>query len=55
MADQGETYVLEMGEPVLILDLVHRYLSAVDAGDVDIVFTGLREGEKLHESLDRRA
>ncbi|MGY1703604.1 polysaccharide biosynthesis protein [Geodermatophilus sp. SYSU D00697] len=51
MADRGETYVLDMGEPVRIVDLVQRYLHAVGAEDTPIVFTGLRPGEKLHEEL----
>jgi FlaA1/EpsC-like NDP-sugar epimerase len=51
MARTGETYVLDMGEPVRIVDLVHRYavLGGFDAPN--IVFTGLRPGEKLHEEL----
>jgi FlaA1/EpsC-like NDP-sugar epimerase len=50
LADSGETYVLDMGQPVRILDLVHRYLAFAEA-DNRIVFTGLRGGEKLHEQL----
>jgi FlaA1/EpsC-like NDP-sugar epimerase len=50
LADCGETYVLDMGQPVRILDLVHRYLAFTKA-DNRIVFTGLRSGEKLHEQL----
>jgi FlaA1/EpsC-like NDP-sugar epimerase len=51
MADQGETYVLDMGEPVKIVDLVRRYLAAVGREDAPTVFTGLRPGEKMHEEL----
>jgi FlaA1/EpsC-like NDP-sugar epimerase len=50
LADSGETYVLDMGLPVRILDLVRRYLAFTEA-DNRIVFTGLRSGEKLHEQL----
>lgn len=50
LADDGETYVLDMGQPVAILDLVRRYLAFAEA-DNRIVFTGLRDGEKLQEQL----
>lgn len=50
MASTGETYVLDMGEPVRIIDLVNRYLDVVGV-DSDVIVTGLREGEKLHEEL----
>jgi FlaA1/EpsC-like NDP-sugar epimerase len=46
----GEVLVLDMGEPVRIADLARR-LAARSAGPVDIVFTGLRPGEKLAEDL----
>jgi FlaA1/EpsC-like NDP-sugar epimerase len=53
MAACGETFVLDMGEPVRILDLVHQFaaLVQVDVRDLDIRFTGLRPGEKLAEAL----
>jgi FlaA1/EpsC-like NDP-sugar epimerase len=51
MADQGETFVLDMGKPVRIVDLVHNYASQLHMEDVEICFTGLRPGEKLDESL----
>ena len=50
LGNPGEVLVLEMGEPVRILDVAKR-LADQAPGRVDIVFTGLREGEKLHESL----
>lgn len=50
LARAGETYVLDMDEPVAIVDLVDRYL-ATTGTDAKIVFTGLRPGEKLHEQL----
>ena len=50
IGDPGEVLILDMGEPVRILDIVERMIR--DSGrDVGITFTGLREGEKLHEVL----
>ena len=51
MADAGETYVLDMGEPVRILDLVGRLVHLLGIQDPHLEFTGLRPGEKLHEVL----
>lgn len=51
MAEYGETFVLDMGEPVRIVDLVRRYAEYLRVSDVEIHFTGLRPGEKLHEQL----
>nr|WP_245190344.1 nucleoside-diphosphate sugar epimerase/dehydratase [Leucobacter exalbidus] len=45
-----EVLILEMGEPVLILDVAKRMI-AQSGKDIEIVFTGLRHGEKLHEEL----
>jgi FlaA1/EpsC-like NDP-sugar epimerase len=50
-------YVLNMGQPVKIVDLAERMirLSGLEPGrDVDIVFTGARPGERLHEILFAR-
>jgi FlaA1/EpsC-like NDP-sugar epimerase len=46
----GEVLVLDMGEPVRIADIAQRLAAGADR-DVDIVFTGLRPGEKLNEDL----
>ena len=60
MAKGGDVFVLDMGEPVRILDLAHRMInlsglspitSENPEGDIKIKFTGLREGEKLYEEL----
>ncbi len=48
----GDVIVLEMGEPVKILDLANRISHSLRPGETpNIVFTGLRRGEKLHEVL----
>jgi FlaA1/EpsC-like NDP-sugar epimerase len=51
MGESGETFVLDMGEPIRIVDLVRRYAEQLGVPDVEIRFTGLRPGEKLHERL----
>ncbi len=47
----GEALVLDMGEPVSILKVARKMIEMSGRRDVDIVFTGLRRGEKLHEEL----
>jgi FlaA1/EpsC-like NDP-sugar epimerase len=51
MAAGGEIYVLDMGEPVRIVDLVPRFTQQYNLPEVRIRFTGLRQGEKLDETL----
>lgn len=46
----GEVLILDMGQPVRILDVARRMI-AMSGKNIEIVFTGLREGEKLHEEL----
>ena len=54
LGDSGKVYVLDMGDPVKILDLATDMarLSGLEPGkDIAIEFVGLRPGEKLHEEL----
>jgi FlaA1/EpsC-like NDP-sugar epimerase len=54
MGQGGEIFIFDMGKPVKVYDLAKRMilLSGKAVGkDIDIVFTGLREGEKLYEEL----
>src|SRR5674476_720100 len=56
----GEVMVLEMGEQVKILDVATALVGLSGRRDIDIVYTGLRPGEKIGEDLfsadeDRRA
>ncbi len=54
MGEGGEIYIFDMGEPVKILDLAKKMVQLsgkkIDE-DIKVIFTGLREGEKLFEEL----
>lgn len=51
MANNGELFVLDMGQPVKILDLAQNMIRLSGVADIEIVETGLRPGEKLYEEL----
>ncbi|WP_034413534.1 polysaccharide biosynthesis protein [Candidatus Photodesmus blepharus] len=61
MGNNGQVFVLDMGEPIKILDLAKRMINLMgmneyiddnnEDGDIEISFTGLRTGEKLYEEL----
>ncbi|MBU2590850.1 MAG: polysaccharide biosynthesis protein [Nitrospinae bacterium] len=54
MGDGGEIFLLDMGEPVKIVDLAQRMINLMkphNEKSIEIEFTGLRAGEKLHEEL----
>lgn len=51
LAENGKVYVLNMGEPVKIADLARDVIRLSGAQGVDIVYSGVRPGEKLYEEL----
>jgi FlaA1/EpsC-like NDP-sugar epimerase len=54
MGRRGEIFILDMGEPIRILDIAHdliRLHGLVPSDDIEIQFTGVRPGEKIHEEL----
>ncbi|MBO4318220.1 MAG: polysaccharide biosynthesis protein [Mailhella sp.] len=60
MGSRGDVFVLDMGKPVKILDLARKMITLTGLtvrdeqnpdGDIEILFTGLRPGEKLYEEL----
>jgi len=58
MGRAGEVFLLDMGEPVRVAELARQLIRLAglrEGDDVEIVYTGLRPGEKLHEELHSRA
>ena len=53
ISDNGEIFILEMGDPIYIKDLAKKMiiLSGADEKNIKIQFTGLRKGEKINEEL----
>lgn len=51
MGKGGEIFVFDMGKPVRIADLAMRMIKLSGAKNIDIKFTGLRDGEKLYEEV----
>jgi FlaA1/EpsC-like NDP-sugar epimerase len=51
LANGGDTFVLDMGAPVRIVDVVNSFARLMNRSEIQIRFTGMREGEKLNETL----
>jgi len=51
LAQNGEIFILNMGEPVKIADLARKMLKLYEKDENNIIYTGLRPGEKLYEEL----
>lgn len=51
MGNGGEIFVFDMGKPVKIADLARRMITLSGAKNVEVKFTGLRDGEKLYEEV----
>ena len=51
IAKGGELFILDMGEPIKIVDLAQKMIELSGRDDIKIEFTGLRQGEKLYEEL----
>ncbi len=51
IAKGGEIFILDMGEPIKIVDLAHKMIELSGKKDIKVEFTGLRPGEKLYEEL----
>ncbi len=51
MGNGGEIFVFDMGQPVRIADLAKRMIKMSGANDIEIKYTGLRDGEKLYEEV----
>ncbi len=51
LGNGGEVFVLDMGQPIKIVDLAKKMIELSGKNNIDIEFTGLRAGEKLYEEL----
>ena len=51
LGKNGEIFILDMGEPVKIIDLAHKMIELSGRRDISVDITGLRPGEKLFEEL----
>ncbi|NCD42000.1 MAG: polysaccharide biosynthesis protein [Bacteroidia bacterium] len=54
MGDGGETFILDMGQPVKIVDLARKMIDLsgkIEGADISITYSGIRPGEKLYEEL----
>mgnify|MGYP003615807392 FL=1 len=51
IGQSGELFILDMGQPVKIVDLAQKMIELSGKQAIEIVFTGLRPGEKLYEEL----
>jgi FlaA1/EpsC-like NDP-sugar epimerase len=51
LGNRGEIYLLDMGQPIKIVDVARKLRALYGKRDLQIKFTGLRPGEKLYESL----
>ncbi len=51
LGENGEIYILDMGQPIKIVDVARKMLALYGRREIEIIFTGLRPGEKLNETL----
>ncbi len=51
LGNGGEIFILDMGEPIKIVDLAKKMIALSGQDDIEIEFSGLRPGEKLYEEL----
>ena len=51
LGNRGDIYLLDMGSPIKIVDVAKKLRALYGRRDLPIKFTGLRQGEKLYESL----